>query len=340
MLGCELEFHLKLWARIAASQCERKQNLFTCERADSPWSHWEVVKVKYHHGISVYHKSLWKPGLRSYHLPLCKWHMDLLHQCLSALISPLNRECWSVMCRKQVNQRKQFISLLFTYHLPVCYVANAYRANKKPSVHTWLEEVQLPGVLTHQVELHEQPQLEKQEYSTQTMAFWGRIKEQNQWHTTRKQAPENKPSNLLNHLPYILSRFSQMIWKSYTLGNYCTMTHKERERGRETLNRQIRKFRKISPSPPLPICLKFGGHLEHHFLPRYLSLAVSSCIPVSSLSLAVYYLAVWKQHRAWEASGLLWALPEGSWGDCPAPQQHWQNAQDLVDFALQWTSTL
>lgn len=38
-------------------------------------------------------------------------------------------------------------------HIPVCYVADAYGANKKPSIHTRLKEVQLPGILTHQIKL-------------------------------------------------------------------------------------------------------------------------------------------------------------------------------------------
>lgn len=48
-------------------------------------------------------------------------------------------------------------------YIPVCYVADVYGADKKPSVHSRLEEVQLPGVLTHQVKLKEQPQLEAKE---------------------------------------------------------------------------------------------------------------------------------------------------------------------------------
>lgn len=205
--------------------------------------------------------------------------------------------------QKADNQRKQFISHLSTYYLPVCYVANAHGANKKPSVHTWLEEVQLPGVLTHQVKLQGQPQSDEQEHSTQTMAFWGWVMEGNQWHATRQQAPEKKPSNLSNwHLQYILSRFSQTSWKSYTLENDCTMTHKESEKGRGTLNEQIRKFRKISPSPPHPSAWKLEGAWN-----------IASSLPrCQGLSLTMFYLAAWKQRQAWQVAGLPGALPERS----------------------------
>lgn len=65
---------------------------------------------------------------------------------------------------------KQFILHLSAYDLPVCDVANTHGANKKTSIHTWLEEVQLPGVLTHQVKLQGQQQLE-QEHLTENMAI-------------------------------------------------------------------------------------------------------------------------------------------------------------------------
>lgn len=55
--------------------------------------------------------------------------------------------------QKANSQRKEFISHLSTHHPPVCYVANAHGANKKPSIHTPLEDVQLPGVLAHQIKL-------------------------------------------------------------------------------------------------------------------------------------------------------------------------------------------
>jgi len=68
--------------------------------------------------------------------------------------------------QKGDNQRKQFISQLSTYHILVCHVADAHAANKKLTVHRRLEEVQLPDVLTHQINLQGQGQLETWEHST------------------------------------------------------------------------------------------------------------------------------------------------------------------------------
>lgn len=59
--------------------------------------------------------------------------------------------------------KKQFISRLYMHYIPICHVANDHGANKEPDVHRWLKEVQLPGVLTHQVKLKEQPQLQSKQ---------------------------------------------------------------------------------------------------------------------------------------------------------------------------------
>lgn len=139
------------------------------------------------------HNSLWNQGLRNHDPPLCTWHVGLLNQVLRALISSLNHTCNSVTCRKQ-NQREQFVLHLPARYLPVCHVANDHGANKKSSIYTWLKEVKLPGVLTHQVKLQGQVQLEEREYSTETMACQGWVMERNQCEKKWKENNNNKKS--------------------------------------------------------------------------------------------------------------------------------------------------
>lgn len=183
--------------QFATGKENKISSLLSMQIPHKPLGEW----TPWHFHEFLDHNSLWNQGLRNHDPPLCTWHVGLLNQVLRALISSLNHTCNSVTCRKQ-NQREQFVLHLPARYLPVCHVANDHGANKKSSIYTWLKEVKLPGVLTHQVKLQGQVQLEEREYSTETMACQGWVMERNQCEKNEKKTTTTK--NLKKKLSNLL----------------------------------------------------------------------------------------------------------------------------------------
>jgi len=97
------------------------------------------------------------------------------------------------------------------------------------------------------------------------------------------------------------------------------MTHKEGEKGRETLNEQIKNS--FLPTHRLEVWRTLQASLPSQ-MPRPIPNRVLSCCVKAVPGMRCGGAAITPAR-------------EEPRGGCPDPHQHWQNAQDLVDFSLQ-----